>query len=227
MEKQLYRVCLFGPSGTGKSTMGKWLAKELNVKFLDGSRTSIIDGDKGKSHIEMLNEASSPIEKNLQILSKRHKMFLAEPEGFVCDRSIIDPLAYLLFEGSKSLRECDIDHLFSLVNSCHSDLNITHYIYMPFSTSSIVNCPLEDNGKRIVNPYFQRLITKCFDEVLDKFLCDTYSFPIFENKWYGSYEEVIRQKVLIVDKIPILFLRKCDNGYRKGVLKGWLKNLNF
>lgn len=148
------RIMFFGPSGTGKTTLAKYIGEKYDLKFIDSSMKSLMSKFDGMNHLDIMNMESKQIYlDDLQLLNLRSKLF-RDSDQFVTDRSYLDIIAYHIIKSSKNVVKCDSDTLlFNAVYLLFRDC--THLIFIPFTDNMIDNWVIEDNNNRILNPYFQ------------------------------------------------------------------------
>lgn len=162
------KIMFAGPSGIGKTTLANMLAEKLDIPFISGSYSDLIVATKELKHNEMLN--LPPDEKqrmDYQVVTLRHQAFSQTPQ-FVSDRSYLDSMAYWINKLSASVCGCETDDFIGL---CETLLfkECTHLIVLPFSNNVMRQWgEIEDNGKRITNPWYQFQITKIMDGLLEK-----------------------------------------------------------
>lgn len=154
-----------GPSGIGKTTLAKWVSEELNIPFISGSMSDILPETKDVPHIKMMDKSPTDLyNQNWQVLNLRNKLF-NDKDHFVTDRSFLDVAAYSWLELDKHLQECDLEHLIKTslqLMEEHCDL----LIVLPLTLNSIGDWVMEDNGKRILNKYFQVKVSLLMTELV-------------------------------------------------------------
>jgi deoxyadenosine/deoxycytidine kinase len=154
------RIALAGPSGTGKSTLAKWISEEYKIPFITTSTKPLWDKHKIKSHLMLLERASHDPVWGLQfqheVLEFRENA-LKGHVNFVTDRSPVDNLSYFLLQNTHSLPENDTTRY---IHYCEKALSKFNYLFVLPFTKEI---PLEDDGKRINNRYYQMLSNQAFD----------------------------------------------------------------
>lgn len=151
MEK---RIMFFGPSGTGKTTLSKYISENYGMPFIDGSMKSLMSKFEGMNHLQIMNRDPKQIYlDDLQLLNLRSKLFRDNTQ-FVTDRSYLDIMAYHIIKSSKENSKCDSDTLlYNIVYLLFRDC--THLIFLPFTDKMIETWSIEDNDNRILNNYFQ------------------------------------------------------------------------
>lgn len=153
------RICMAGPSGTGKSTLAKALAEHYKIPYITTSTKPLWDKYEIKSHSDLIQKAflNPQWGKEFQdeVLQFRIDA-LKGAEEFVTDRSPIDNIAYFLLQNSASLGEEDTE---KYIYSCMGVMDMfSHIILLPF-TDLVV---LEPDGKRIANKYYQMMVNGTF-----------------------------------------------------------------
>lgn len=164
----------FGPAGTGKTTLAKYIESSLGIKFLSGSISDLIPKTKDMKHTEMMSRDPKTIYlEDMQLLNLRSKLFKLEKE-FVTDRSYLDIMAYHIVKLSKDMPECDSDSLFSNIATLMLR-DCTHLIFIPFTDDMFYTWNIEDNNKRVLNRYFQWQVSLVMRGILNR-LGFEYSF---------------------------------------------------
>lgn len=159
------RIMFVGPSGIGKTTLAKYVAKREDLPFISGSMSDLLPATEGVSHNEILSLGSEEMYKaDFQLLNRRYRLF-KDREYFVTDRSYADLAAYFWYKQSRTLPECEMEHFFYqcqklMENQC--DLAI----FLPLNLSNYKDWPMEDNKKRIMNRFFQVQISSLMSELL-------------------------------------------------------------
>lgn len=211
------RVLITGPSGVGKTTLAKQIAKEYNIPFVSGSISQILPGN-GDSHqrsLEKLTHEQKHL-KNSQAINKRMQIYKSITGSFVSDRSPIDAAAYEIYENADHLSECSIDDIIKAANQALLESEITHIINIGYHHHTMKDkWKFEENGKRITNPYFQHTVTSCMSlvfDILGKDYNQEFDFSdlfIHGKNWEPNHDK----HVDLVKYIPTIWM---GIGYVKG-----------
>jgi adenylate kinase family enzyme len=153
------RIGCSGPSGTGKTTLSEHIAKEYNIPFITTSTKPLWDKHGITSHAQLISktmlEPSWGIDFQNEVLEFRITK-LKGVDQFITDRSPVDNLAYFLTQNTHLLPpEATTEYN---VKCKKAFLMFTGIIQMPFTK----DIPLEDDGMRITNTYYQRLMNHAF-----------------------------------------------------------------
>lgn len=163
--RKLKKINFTGVSGTGKTTLAKWVAEEYKIPFLSGSYSDLVPATKTMPHQDMINQdAQTVFSQDMQVLNLRNKLFQSEPE-YVSDRSYLDSAAYFLNKLSHRVNECDSE---TFMETCRalSAVQITHLIFIPFTQDYLKEWEMEDNHKRIMNRYYQWQVSEIMFSIL-------------------------------------------------------------
>jgi deoxyadenosine/deoxycytidine kinase len=155
------RIACSGPSGTGKTTLSTYIAEQYNIPFITTSTKPLWEKHGILSHAHLIgmttNDPTWGLRFQHEVLSHRVEVLSKAGKEFVTDRSPIDNLAYLLMQNSHQLTERETE---SYMDLCNEAINLfTGFIIMPFTDD--IN--LEDDGKRVVNRYYQVTMNHVFD----------------------------------------------------------------
>lgn len=214
MEK-LLKIQLTGCSGVGKTTLSKWLAKELDIEFISGSYSDLVPQTRNEKHSDMITKDPKIIyQQDYQVMNLRHKQ-LAFEDRFITDRSYVDSIAYLINKLSVHIRQCDIE---AFIGNCEALLSLecTHLIFIPFSLKFLNNWDIEDNNKRILNGYYQFQISQLIYGILD--MMGYRKLPL---RSYLVESEVGKIQVKGND-ISVLILDELDFEKRKQIVKRFI-----
>lgn len=169
--KKSNRIMFAGPSGIGKTTLAKFVESigggdEPIWNFISGSVSDLLPNTKTETHHDMLSHDKKELyAQDFQILNLRKKRF-SNQESFVSDRSFLDSAAYFLYKQSDSIPQCEMDHFLELCKMCLCQY-CDKLIILNFTPYLIKNWVMEDNGKRVLNKYFQAEISYIINLILD------------------------------------------------------------
>lgn len=146
------RICMAGPSGTGKSTLSEYISKTYNIPFITTSTKPLWDKHKITSHADLIRktlvEPAWGVDFQYEVLKYRNEV-LDGHEEFVTDRSPLDNLAYFLMQNTSGCTEKETE---DYIKSCKQALSrFTGFIALPFTKE----IQLENDGKRVANKYYQ------------------------------------------------------------------------
>lgn len=159
------RIMFVGPSGIGKTTLAQAVAKKYDIPFISGSMSDLLPATKGISHNELLSLGSEAMYKSdFQLLNMRNKLF-KDKENFVTDRSYADLAAYFWYKQSRNIPECEMEHFFCQCKTLMED-QCDVAIFLPLNLDTYKHWSMEDNGKRILNGFFQVQISSLMGELL-------------------------------------------------------------
>ena len=154
-----------GPSGIGKTTLAQYVAKSQNIPFISGSMSDLLPATKDISHNEILSLGSEAMYKSdFQLLNLRNKLF-KDREYFVTDRSYTDLAAYFWYKQSRSIPECEMEHFLCQCKTLMEE-QCDLAIFLPLNLYTYQNWQMENNGKRILNRFFQVQISSLMSELL-------------------------------------------------------------
>lgn len=166
------RINLTGCSGIGKTTLAKALSEELNVPFISGSYSDLVPATKNMPHTDMIQQdAKTVFEQDVMVLNARNKAFSLSA-SYISDRSYIDSAAYMIQKLSHRLPNCEVE---DFVEKCRvlTLIQCRKVIYLPFTVEHFTKWNLEDNGKRVLNKFYQAEITAIIDWLIDEYWdCD-------------------------------------------------------
>jgi hypothetical protein len=159
------RIMFVGPSGIGKTTLAQYVAKSQNIPFISGSMSDLLPATKDISHNEILSLGSEAMYKSdFQLLNLRNKLF-KDREYFVTDRSYADLAAYFWYKQSRSIPECEMEHFLCQCKTLMEE-QCDLAIFLPLNLYTYQNWQMENNGKRILNRFFQVQISSLMSELL-------------------------------------------------------------
>lgn len=158
------KIQLCGPSGIGKTTLAKHISDIKGIPFVDGSYSTLVPSTKRIKHKDMLNRDPKEIYKEyIELVSQRTKAF--NLDSYISDRSFLDVLVYTVDNLSSKLESCDIDFMNKLCKNMILE-SCSHLIFLEYPSRFISEIPIEDNNKRITNPYYQWKISGLFTYIL-------------------------------------------------------------
>ena len=159
------RIMFVGPSGIGKTTLAQYVAKSQNIPFVSGSMSDLLPAMKDLSHNEVLSLGSQAMQTaDYQLLSLRNRLFRGKEE-FVTDRSYADLAAYFWYKQSRTIPECELEHFIGCCKASMED-QCDLAIFLPLNLCNYSDWAMEDNGKRILNRFFQVQISSLMGELL-------------------------------------------------------------
>lgn len=202
------RIALCGASGSGKSTLARHISKMYGVPYLENSAGLILDPEvqdnlvkkygwdkSGHANVIRLGNINPQFAKEFQhaILVKRVAM-MYDNEHYVFDRSPIDNMVYFLLQcGHLSGQELTEAHL----KTCIAATGRLTHIFMVHTPPD--NQEVENNGSRIPNWYYQRMVTSVFNHVLSEYI------PSFKVTHLPMWDWETRKR--IVNNILSAYLR--------------------
>lgn len=218
--KEEFKIQLCGPSGVGKTTLSKHISKHLEIPFVDGSYSQLVPSTKNMKHQKMIDRDPSDIYKEyITLVQERVKAFGLNP-SYISDRSFLDVLIYTIDILSSKLESCDIDFMNNL---CKNMLlsNCSHLILLEYPASFIKEIPIEDNRKRIINPFYQWKISELFLYVLR----DLWRCPIFKSKNGGLVGEIFAEDSDDSNRTKVLVIPYWDFELRVKMVNSFLNDL--
>lgn len=173
------KIALCGASGSGKSTLARWMSEKYKILYMENSAGLILPEDVKERLVRMYGWTQSghadvirlgninpgfAIDFQTELLKVR-TAFIKDREEFIFDRSPVDNLAYFLLQCGHIADEVITKrHLVKCIEAMEP---ITHLIYLPTPSNGVV----ENNGSRVANWYYQRMVTAVFKQVIrDYFL---------------------------------------------------------
>lgn len=160
------KVMFAGPSGIGKSTLAKVLSDTRSLEFISGSVSDLLPKTKDISHQDMLSRDKKDLYmEDYQILNLRKKLYDGK-DNFVTDRSFLDCAAYFYYKQADSIPACELEQFLEICKMCLNRY-CTHLIFLPLEIYQVKDWVIEDNSKRITSGYFQVLISRIMNMILE------------------------------------------------------------
>jgi len=146
------RIGIVGSAGTGKSSLGMMLAKELGIPFLPSKSitTDILNRDGYDHSCGIQVEKFLAQEGRQDSILKRTVADQKSSDSFVTDRTVVDLAAYAIAE----LHSSDTKKVNSIVENCRANIGLySHIVVCPWG-----KVPLKANARRTLNPWYQFII---------------------------------------------------------------------
>lgn len=165
MEPRKLKINLTGVSGIGKTTIAKAISEKYNIPFLSGSYSDLVPKTKDMPHRDMILQSAEEVQmQDTQVLNLRNKLFSSH-DTYVSDRSYLDSAAYFINKLAHRIPECEVENFIEMCRAL-TGTQISHLIYIPFTTPMITEWEMEDNKKRVLNRYYQREVSMLMTFVL-------------------------------------------------------------
>ena len=174
------RIMICGASGTGKTTLAKHISELYGLEYVNTSASKLWDKYGFKSHADALK--GSMLDKDLgfkyqwDILRARRRE-VQDLMAYITDRSFIDNLTYIMLQMGSQLCQDDIENLVEIAREGMS--NVDGLIFIEFSDDVV----LEDNGKRIINAYYQQMVNAVMKWVISEVKMDVDIEILTINQW--------------------------------------------
>lgn len=219
---QPIRINMAGPSGIGKTTVAKALSEMYGITFISGSYSDLVPSTKDVPHSDMIQlDAKQIFEQDVQLLNARNKTW-GRYQNVISDRSYVDSAAYLIQKLSHRLPQCDMD---DFIEKCKilNLIQTSHLIFFEFTRRYFSEWKMEDNGKRVLNKYYQEQIS----EIMKSVIMHHFGPPKYEGYIQGSeYSNLIytlrgeyQDKEFVTS---VLVLRELDHKARMRVISQFL-----
>ena len=163
-----YRINLTGCSGIGKTTLAQAIAQKYGLNFVSGSYSDLVPVTKKMPHSDMIQQDAKTIfEQDVQVLNARRKVFNMYG-ALVSDRSYIDSAAYMIQKLSHRIPTCEVE---DFVEKCRV-LTLTQckkVIYLPYTVEHFKKWNIEDNGKRVLNKFYQAEVSSIINWLIEEY----------------------------------------------------------
>jgi len=157
------KIMITGASGVGKTTLATHMAEVYETPFLTSSASEVWPEFGWKTHAEAHRESTLSkyvgIKYQWAILQRR--LFLLSNDCYITDRSPIDNMAYIMMQLGHSLIRCEV---MDFIKECNKGMTgVDGLIFIRWNGK--IN--LEDNGKRIMNDYYQAMVDAVIQWVIN------------------------------------------------------------
>lgn len=185
------KICIIGPSGTGKTTLAEYIAARYRIPFITGSSRLLSIGYGVESHADLIKLCADKPQEVLELYKKIKdlRIEILQKDNVVSDRSLIDLLVYYTIQLSPFMSMLDDDQFMYDLQSDIKKYEVT-YIFLPYNFKA----KIEDNNRRVTNAMYQKYISLLFDITIKTSECSICKFITIEE-W--DWET----RVLIVDKL--------------------------
>jgi deoxyadenosine/deoxycytidine kinase len=181
------RVAFTGPSGSGKTTLVQYVQEKYQLPWYNGSSGVVKSEEQnaflmasglavGEGHARVIqtghmNPYAAKLNQRAILYSRieKFKMAAQAEESFVTDRSLFDNIVYYIMQASLYETEQDTEQF--IREALSAMMYLTHIIFIPTAI------PVENNGSRVANWYYQRAVNSIFQEVLKMDLTKSYAIP--------------------------------------------------
>lgn len=231
MEDRKLKIAFSGPSGTGKTTLAKWLAEEEGLPFISSSMSDLIPDSKELPQYQLVRESSW----ESLLMFARHKRYQAYAEGFVTDRSFIDGITYYTYK--LGINNTEASPISSQASEEFIDKSL-EYLLEDFDYIFILPMDyrkpweVEDNNKRNTNRIFQwgigHMMTSTTRELLSSMNGPEYYFSkirdikgvsLGDAHYSSIWQRGTNERLLVVTYIHSMDLEK-----RKQIIKSVLSH---
>lgn len=155
------RIYISGCSGTGKSTLAKWIAEEYKIPFIETSTKPLWEEFNISKHNDIISRSVNDPHWGLKFqracLDMRKDVLQFDKSiDFVTDRSPMDNIVYFLLQNAPHLTEDDCtDYIADAIAQFAYNTHIIHITYS-------LDIKLEDDKMRVANQHYQLMVDAIF-----------------------------------------------------------------
>lgn len=163
------KIALCGASSMGKTTIAHQISLKYKIPFISGSYSDLIPSTRNQLHKDMITKDPGEIyQQDYQLLNLRRNQ-LKNKQFYVSDRSFIDNVAYFIDKLAHHIPRCEVDTYIDMCKKLTYEF-CTHIIFIPFDKTMIDTWKIEDNNKRVTNPYFQYKVSLLMGYTIEDFI---------------------------------------------------------
>ena len=161
-KENIARIYICGPSGTGKTTLAKWVSEEFGIPFITTSTKPLWNEFGITSHKELIEKADKDPHFGFafQMRLLDYRIEKLKSDSWITDRSPVDNLMYFMMQ---NLHHCTEAQYVEYAIRCQAALSSgTHLIISPM----LNDIKLENDGMRISNRHYQMFTSIVMDYAL-------------------------------------------------------------
>lgn len=209
MKRGIKKILISGPSGSGKTTLARTISDRYDIPFISTSTKPLWDKYGFESHKDIISttiiEPLKALEFQFELIEYRNNLLSNQP-SFVSDRGYLDNMVYFLLQNSPHVNgEITNEYIRELSKAQNKLIAYSQdkllQILLPVTNKMVLDNFLEDDGKRIGNPYYQLMCTSVFNDCLEQ-----------------NYLKLMNKNVTILE------LKKMDYNYRLRQVHKYLRN---
>lgn len=162
-----FRIQITGPSGIGKTTLAKEVEKVMGIDYISSSYHDLFP-NLPKKHTDLMEiPKDDMVMDEYRLLSRRYQLYIAHNyNGYVTDRSMVDSIAYFIEKLAHKVAACETeDFITKAIKTIDTDC-VDLIIFLPFTKNHIKGWSIEDDNKRITNPYYQFKMSSIINSVI-------------------------------------------------------------
>jgi ABC-type dipeptide/oligopeptide/nickel transport system ATPase subunit len=161
-------ICIVGPSGTGKTTLAKYISSRYRIDYITGSSRGLSKEFNINSHQDMIklcaNDPMGALDLYMGILNYREE--ISETLPMVTDRGIIDLIVYFTIQLAPFLSLYEVEKFMGLCINVMDQQVTPLYIFTRYNFEHAI----DEDDRRIVSLEYQALISHAFDIYIKKYL---------------------------------------------------------
>ncbi len=205
-----FRIQITGPSGIGKTTLAKEVEKMMGLDYISSSYHDLFPNLPQKHTDLMEIPKDDMVMDEYRLLSRRYQLYVAHSyNGYVTDRSIVDSIAYFIEKLSHHIAACETEDFITKAIKAIDTYCVDLVIFLPFTRKHIEEWSIEDDNKRITNPYYQfkmsSIINSVIFDILSPELINTENEVLLfkrGNVFFSVIEEMdLLERLRIVKKV--------------------------
>jgi len=160
------KIFISGVSGTGKTTLAKYISQRFRIPFVEGSSKVLWEKHKIDCHLDIVRRSIlTPkwgIEFQEELLAYRKELIVGL-DSFVTDRSPLDNMVYFLLQNAPYVNTDDTEVYFNDCIETYPD----YYTQIFLDFNSEDNMIWERDGIRIDNIPYQDMVNTIFMYIIN------------------------------------------------------------
>jgi len=160
------KIFLSGCSGTGKTTLAKYISARFNIPFIQGSSKPLWEKHDIASHADIVKksilEPTWGYDFQMELLEYRSKL-TEDLSSFVTDRSPLDNMVYFLIQNAPFLNTYNTEEYFK---ACRDTFPLGFELFF-LDIDTEDKMVYENDGNRINNLPYQLMMNQVFKHTME------------------------------------------------------------